>query len=92
MGLQYTAATYADFKTFMADEAFKGEIFYADIPQSMQSSLFQFNVTAVDIGRRIIISLYLQSATTDQKPATFNTDFPSATQLTGLPSIAFVGD
>lgn len=92
MAILYAAATYADFKTFVSSEGFKGDIFYSDVPETAQNMAFQFGVTAIDVGRRIIITFSAQNANTDQKPPTFNADFPSAIQLTGLPAITFVGD
>lgn len=96
MAIQFSAATYADFKTFMSMEAFKGEIFYIDNPETAQNLAFEFNVYAIDLGRRILITLML-SGQTDQKPPTFSVDFPSAVQLsstgtTTMSTVQFVAD
>ena len=91
MAIQYSAANYADFKTFVASEGFKGEIYYSDVPETAQNLAFQFYVYAIDVGRRILVTLTL-SGQTEQKPATFSTDFPSAVQLTGPSGIGFVAD
>ena len=91
MAIQYSAANYSDFKTFMQNEAFKGTIYYADIPENAQNLAFQFYVYAVDVGRRVMITLSM-SGQTEQKPATFLTDFPGAIQLTGYGGPGFVAD
>lgn len=91
MAIQYSAANYADFKMLMQNEAFKGTIYYADIPENAQNLAFQFYVYAVDVGRRVMITLFL-SGQTDQKPATFSTDFPAAIQFSGASGVGFVAD
>lgn len=96
MAIVYSAAAYADFKTFMSNEAFKGEIFYVDNQETAQNLAFEFYVYAVDVGRRVLITLTLIGQT-DQKPPTFAADFPAAIQLTSTgtsstSAIAFVGD
>ena len=87
MAIQYVAANYADFKMFMSRHAFEGDIFYYEAFPSQDA----FFVYAIDAGRRVSITMTL-SGTSDQKPSSFSTDFPSAVQLTGASSIGFVAD
>jgi hypothetical protein len=90
MAIGYSAASYADFKMFMANEWFKGEIYYTDqfVATDPLPIEYKFSVTAIDVGRRVLVSLYL-TGSTEQKPATFATDFPAAVQLTPGSGVGF---
>jgi hypothetical protein len=93
MALQYTAGSYADFKTFMTNQAFRPDIYYTDIfiPTDPLPVEYQFVVYAIDVRQRILITLFL-SGSVEQKPSTFTTDFPGAILLSGGGGVAFVAD
>jgi len=91
MAIGYAAASYADFKMFMANQFFKGEIYYTDqfVPTDPLPVEYKFAVTAIDVDRCRLITLSLIGAS-EQKPTTFLTDFPSAVQLTPGSNVTFI--